>query len=105
LWADRMFVGNAMYWVPPFRFDFVRTELVYVPDHRRRAYVERLLECFLAPLGRLIICSYGSSRPEGIRAEPLLDEIAAWGIEVTGVDDVVSQEHGFVITRAVWIQR
>jgi len=26
-WADRVFAGNVMRWQPPFRFDFVRTEL------------------------------------------------------------------------------
>jgi hypothetical protein len=26
-WRDRIFVGNARFWEPPARFDFVRTEL------------------------------------------------------------------------------
>src|SRR5262249_41791390 len=100
-WCDRIFVGNALFWEPPIRFDFVRTELVYVPPSRRRAYAERLLERFVAAGGRLVICSYGSSRPEGDRAETLVEEIRDWGIQVHGVDDVVSPEHGFVITRVV----
>lgn len=33
-WADRIFVGNGADWTPPQRFDFVRTELVYVPPGR-----------------------------------------------------------------------
>jgi Methyltransferase domain len=70
-WRDRIFVGNALFWEPPRRFDYVRTELVYVPTTRRREYVERLLTYMVAPGGRLIVCSYGSSRPEGARAEPL----------------------------------
>lgn len=104
-WADRIFVGNALYWEPPRRFDFIRTELVYVPDHRRADYVVRLLDRMLTLGGRLIICSYGSSKPEGARAELLLDQLAAWGMEAAGVEDFVSEEHGFVITRAVWIER
>ncbi len=100
-WRDRIFVGNALFWEPPAPFDFVRTELVYVPPLRRREYAERLLERVVAPEGRLIICSYGSSRPEGDRAEPLVEEIRAWGVPIHRVDDVVSSEHGFVITRAV----
>jgi SAM-dependent methyltransferase len=100
-WRDRIFVGNALFWEPPTRFDFVRTELVYVPSARRREYIERLLARVVAPGGRLIICSYGSSRPDGVRAEPLVDEICDWGIPVHDVDDVVSGEHGFVITRVV----
>jgi SAM-dependent methyltransferase len=104
-WRDRIFTGNALVWRPPFTFDFVRTEMVYVPDHLRRTYVERLLADVVAPRGCLILCAYGSSRPLGKRAEPLVDELRAWGVRVTGVHDVVSPEHGFVITRAVAVRR
>jgi hypothetical protein len=102
-WHERIYVGNALYWRPPFRFDYVRTELVYVPAHRRREYVEQLLSDVVAPNGYAILCSYGSSRPEGIRAEPLLDELDAWGIPAAGVRDVVSPHYGFVITRVVCV--
>jgi SAM-dependent methyltransferase len=100
-WRDRIFVGNALFWNPPTRFDFVRTELVYVPSTRRREFVERLLEDFVAPAGRLIVCSYGSSRPEGARAEVLIDELAEWGVPIAGVYETASEKHGFVITRVV----
>jgi SAM-dependent methyltransferase len=100
-WRDRIFVGNALLWEPPARFDFVRTELVYVPPSRRREYAEWLLERFVAPAGRLLLCSYGSSRPEGDRADPLVEKIRGWGLPVQRVDDAVSAEHGFVITRVV----
>lgn len=104
-WKDRIFTGNALVWDPPFTFDFVRTEMVYVPQHLRRSYGVRLLEEVVAPRGCLIVCSYGSSRPEGSRAEVLVDELRDWGLSVTGVHDVVSPEHGFVITRAVSVRR
>ena len=51
-----------MTWQPPIRFDFVRTELVCVPQERQRAFVERLLREVVAPGGRLILCGYGSPR-------------------------------------------
>ncbi len=41
--ADRLFTGNALRWTPPHRFTYVRTGLEYVPRHRRRELVERLL--------------------------------------------------------------
>jgi hypothetical protein len=59
----------------------------------------------VAPSGRLIVCSYGSSRQEGARAEPLVDDIHRWGFSVGGVHDVVSPEHGFVITRVIAVSR
>ena len=40
---DRLFVGNALDWEPPHRFTYVRTGLEYVPHHRRRELVDRLL--------------------------------------------------------------
>ena len=104
-WKDRIFTGNALVWTPPFTFDYVRTEMVYVPKHLRRSYVERLLEDVVAPGGCLIVCSYGSSRPEGNRAEALVDELREWGLPVIGIHDVVSPEHGFVITRAVSVRQ
>lgn len=104
-WRDRIFTGNALVWTPPFRFDFVRTELVYVPPHLRRRYVERLLDDFITSRGCLLVCSYGSSRPEGIRAEPLVDELRSWGLSVADMHDVISPEHAFVITRVVALRR
>jgi SAM-dependent methyltransferase len=102
-WHDRIFAGNALLWEPPAKFDFVRTELVYVPPSRRREYVERLLEHFVAPDGKLILCAYGSSRPEGVRPRPLVDELRSWGIPIAQVDEVMSSEHGFPITRVVTV--
>jgi SAM-dependent methyltransferase len=100
IWRDRIFVGNALVWTPPMLFDFVRTEMVYVPVARRRDYIYRLLDTFVADDGRLIVCSYGSSRPEGRRPEPLADDFAAWGLTIAGVFDAPSG-HGFITTRAV----
>lgn len=69
-WRDRIFVGNALTWEPPIRFDFVRTELVYVPDDLQAAYVRRLLGEVVEPGGRLIVCGYGSPR-SGLVAHPV----------------------------------
>jgi SAM-dependent methyltransferase len=79
-WADRIFAGNALTWEPPFRFDFVRTELVYVPDERRRELVERLLSNVVAAGGRLIVCGYGSPR-SGVVAERVGESLRALGLE------------------------
>lgn len=80
-WADRIFVGNALTWEPPRRFDFVRTELVYVPEGSRRALAERLLAEVLEAGGRLIICGYGSPR-SGIAANPVGPLVRSYGFEV-----------------------
>ena len=54
-------VANAFHWQPQHTYDFVRTELVYVPAEDRAAYVERLIEHAVAPGGRLIVCVYGGT--------------------------------------------
>ena len=66
---------------------------------------ERLVDDFITSRGRLLVCSYGSSRPEGTRAELRVDELRSWGLPVADVHDVVSPEHGFVITRVVALRR
>ncbi len=103
-WAERIFTGNVMDWQPPFRFDFVRTELEYAPPHRRQALVERLLREFVVPGGRVIVCSYGSSRRPAPKAEPVGEILRGWGYEVAGQAEG-SDVNGVVFARVAWIDR
>ena len=57
-YAHQLFVGNAWSWEPPHPFDYVRTELVYVPDELRTDYLARLLDLFLRPGGKLLVAEY-----------------------------------------------
>jgi SAM-dependent methyltransferase len=100
-WHDRIFVGNALDWQPPCKFDYVRTELVYVPRTLRLNLVSHLFANVVAPRGRLIVVSYGSSRPEGPRAETLVDEFRDWPFDIVRVDDSQNEPHSFVVTRVV----
>ncbi|MCL5998965.1 MAG: class I SAM-dependent methyltransferase [Chloroflexi bacterium] len=94
-YTEHFFVGNALHWTPPQRFDFVRTELVYVPAEYEREYVERLRTHYLTPGGWLLIALYGegASDPErGILAgchptRHLLERLAELGIPVIGSRD------------------
>jgi len=79
-WADRIFTGNAVTWRPPRRFDFVRTELVYVPENRQRAFVRRLLGDVVSPGGRLIVCGYGSPR-SNVPTHPVRHIVRELGFE------------------------
>ena len=89
-WRDRIFLGNALAWKPPFRFDFVRTELLYVPERHRRLLTERLLNEVVAPGGRLIVCGYGSPR-SGVQAHPVRADNALHARAVGGGEDPVPQ--------------
>lgn len=103
-WADRIFVGNVMAWRPPFRFDFVRTELEYVPRHRQPNVIEYLLNEYLVPGGRLIVCSYGSSSRPQPKTEPVGEILRDWNYEVVGGAEA-ADTNGVVITRVAWIDR
>jgi SAM-dependent methyltransferase len=68
-YAERIHSGNALQWMPPRRFDFVRAGLEYVPSLRQRAFVAHLLENVVAPRGRLIIGVYNEEQ-DGLNTEP-----------------------------------
>jgi SAM-dependent methyltransferase len=102
-WADRIFTGNALTWEPPRRFDFVRTELVYVPGDRRQEYVQRLLDRFLEPGGRLIVCGYGSPR-SALAADPVGDELRALGFVPQEEHDAEAPEGGGPIVRIACVR-
>ena len=62
-WADHLYTGNAIEWTPPHKFDFVRTELVYVPAEHEREYIEHLLGNYLKKDGRLLVANYTEDHP------------------------------------------
>ena len=100
-WENRIFSGNVTDWHPPLRFDFVHTNLEYVPPHRRREMVERLLCEYLVAGGRLIVSSYGSSRCPSPRAEPVGEILRNWGYTPDGETEA-ADTNGVVITRVAW---
>lgn len=61
-YAQNIFVGNAWDWTPPHTFDYVRTELVYIPEQLQAGYVRRLLDNFIKIGGCLLAAEYRSSR-------------------------------------------
>ena len=100
-WADRIHVGNAVTWNPPRRYDFVRTELVYVPPGREPSLISHLLEHVVAPGGRLILCAY---RPRGeTDAAEIGDQLHSWGWTPAG--EAVAHDHvrSGIATRVVWL--
>ena len=94
-YSDHFFVGNSFYWNPPRRFDFVRTELVYVPGEYERAYVIRLIKHFLAPWGKLLVANYGEGNPNvekgllpgSFPAQDVLARLADLGLNEVGYRD------------------
>jgi SAM-dependent methyltransferase len=98
-WADRIFTGNALTWKPPMRFDFVRTELLYVPEERYCVLLNRLLREVVAPGGRLIICGYGSPR-SGLAVHPVRRIVRSLGFEPEHEFEAEAPEGGGPIIEA-----
>ncbi len=82
-YINNLFVGNGWDWTPPEKFDFVRTELVYVPDSLQKQYIERIIDFYLAESGKLLIALYRSrSTPVDTPWDDV--KVKDWGFEITG---------------------
>lgn len=73
-WSDHLYVGDALTWTPPHRFDFVHTMVDLVPPRRRAEWLWRVLEEMITPGGRLLVRDY-----QGVG-----DRLRGWGLPVTG---------------------
>jgi diadenosine tetraphosphate (Ap4A) HIT family hydrolase/SAM-dependent methyltransferase len=93
--AGRLDVGNVLDWSPPRRFTFVRTGLEYVPRHRRRELVERLLGW----CERLIIGVFS----EELEARPTEELLTSWGLRVAGRSERINRRKPAVDYRVLWI--
>jgi len=82
-WADRIWAGNAIDWVPPdgLRFDYVHVLVDCVPPARRDDLVRHHLASTLRPrTGRLLVSDYAPD-PAG---PSLAGSLSAAGFPVTG---------------------
>jgi len=103
-WTDRIHVGNALYWHPPLRFDFVRTGLEYVPPSRQRNFIQHLLTHVVTPGGRLIIGSYSEERDDTRPGASVEDDVRSWGFTVAGRTQR-THVHDERVYRVLWIDR
>lgn len=93
-WADRIWIGHARTWRPPFRFDFVHARLdLGVIDETRG-------------IGRRAIFSSDGSfrRPDSPRAEPVAELLRAGGLDLAGELYRCSEEHLVEISVA-WVDQ
>lgn len=98
-WADRVFVGNALGWLPRSRFTYVRASLEYAPPRRRRDLVAWLLEHVVAPGGRLILGKFN----EEVEHRRLEEQLVAWGFVITGRAERAHRSEPRLAYRTVWL--
>jgi len=91
-WADRIWVGDAANWMPPFQFDFVHVRPEIGSLERVRGFGRRL-----------IVSSDGSfRRPDSPRAEQVADCLRRAGLDVAGELYRSSDEHQVEVAVA-WV--
>jgi SAM-dependent methyltransferase len=100
-WQDRIYVGNALYWIPPMKYDFVRTGLEYVPIGREKDFIGHLLDNYIAQDGRLIIGLYSEERD----SRELENQIRDWGYNTTGYCEKSKTDNEVVSYKLLWIDK
>ena len=100
-WQDRIYIGNALYWIPPMKYDFVRTGLEYVPVGREKAFINHLLVNYTAQGGRLIIGLYSEERD----SRELENQIRDWGYNPTGYCEKSKTDNEIVSYKLLWIDK
>ena len=99
-WSDRFYVGNALTWTPPRRFDHVYVLLDAVPEHHRRRLVSHLLDDVVAGGGRLIVGQYLSRENATLHLPAVGDVMRSLGFAVTGEAEQDRGERG--PTQVAW---
>src|SRR5262245_26360743 len=106
-WAQRIWTGNVMTWMPPMHFDYVTLLPELVPPELRGAMLVRVCDHFLNPAGRLIVSCYrpgaapGQHHRGGQSAPLLLREL---GFAADGFAEV-HDEDGTLWTSVAWLDR
>jgi SAM-dependent methyltransferase len=96
--SSRLFHGNALYWKPPFRFDYVYTMILPdLPSELHREFLRHLFEDCLAPGGKLILGPWND-----LGLEP---EIAGIGFRPTGYCEKSIALKPYRCKRLVWIDK
>ena len=102
-WRDRVFEGNAANWLPPHRFDFVRTGHEYVPRTKRRELFTHLLSAVVQSGGRLLVGPYTEERDEARSGASLEETVKQWGFHVGGRLERPHLRDDRVIRRLIFI--
>ena len=93
-WADRIWTGNVLEWVPPRSFTYVRTGLEYAPADRRRELVERLLGW----AERVLIGVYNEDADD----HEIERRVEKWGFRIAGRAERPHRDPR-IRYRAIWI--
>jgi hypothetical protein len=97
--ASRLFLGNALYWKPPFEFDYVYTMILpEIPRSLRKEFLDNLYDNYVKPGGRLILGPW--------KIDEMEKELPTLGFAPSGYcEKVVPRREVREIKRIVWIDK
>jgi len=98
-WSHCFFVGNAFFWVPEHKYDYVCVkELGYVPPNRQRQFFEHLIKHYVSFNGRLILGPFS----EESKSSNTIDLISGWGYKPTGYIIKSNHKHKDISRKVLW---
>ena len=81
-YKNNLYVGNGWNWKNPIKFDYVGTEIVYVPECLQKEYIKRIIDLYLEEDGNLLLTEYRSKNDDVNK--PWIDKILIdWGFNIT----------------------
>lgn len=97
--TDNYYVGNVLDWVPPIKFDYVRTyTLDALPQYRQKELIDNLYTNYLKSKGRLIIGSY----TEAADADTVSELVCSLGFSISGY---LKKSYGGNERKLIWIDK
>jgi len=83
-YKSNLYVGNGLTWNPPLKFDYVRTEAIYVPEELQERYIRRLLSDFVVDDGKLLVAEYRGRKDS--TSKKWIDEfLRKWNLSIESV--------------------
>jgi hypothetical protein len=106
-WNDNFFVGNAHYWKPEQKFDYIhiRGELVESPYNGPKKIdnhmiFEHYMENFLVDGGRFIIGPYWYENEDCV-----LKGLLNWGYSPTGYSEKTHYNKPNILRKVIWVDK
>ena len=111
-WRDNFFVGNAHFWKPEKKFDYIHTrgELVQfeepsVEPKRKRTFDNRMLfehymKNYLVDSGRFIIGPYWYKNEDTV-----LKGLLSWGYSPTGYSEKTHYDNPNMLRKVIWVDK
>jgi SAM-dependent methyltransferase len=101
-WRERFFIGNALYWTPKEKYDFVYLSgTEYVPLGRQKEFIDHLFDDCVAHGGRFILGPTTEERDSRGSEERL----RAWGHNPTGYCAKSHPTHEGLAKKMFWFDK